>query len=115
MLNGIKRIYDKAEIIDGKRILVDRLWPRGVKKNVANIDLWLKDVAPSDELRKWFNHEIEKWAEFKRKYEAELKDSKAFEHLVTIAKESDVTLIYASADVEHNNAVVLAEFLKKHL
>jgi len=115
MLLGIKRIYDKAEIIDGKRILIDRLWPRGVKKNSANFDMWLKDVAPSNELRKWFMHDPSKWQEFKRRYEKELKDNPAFAQLLSIVKSTDVTLIYAARDEEHNDAVVLAEMIKKEL
>jgi len=115
MLLGIKRIYDKAEIIDGKRILIDRLWPRGVKKNSANFDMWLKDVAPSNELRKWFMHDPSKWQVFKKRYEKELKDNPAFAQLLSIVKSTDVTLIYAARDEEHNDAVVLAEMIKKEL
>ncbi len=112
MLLGIKRVYDKASISDGKRILIDRLWPRGVKKSTANIDFWLKDVAPSDELRKWFDHDPEKWEEFKRRYEDELKSNKAFEELKKLVHENDVTLIYAAKDEKYNNAQVLLLLLK---
>ncbi|MDE1869569.1 MAG: DUF488 domain-containing protein [Candidatus Micrarchaeota archaeon] len=115
MLIGIKRIYDKPDITDGQRILVDRLWPRGVKKSTSNIDLWLKEVAPSDELRKWFSHETEKWEEFKRRYKTELDSNKAFKELLKTVKESDVTFVFAAKDVEHNNAVALAEFVRTAL
>lgn len=113
MLVAIKRIYDKPSITDGKRILVDRLWPRGVKRSTANIDLWLKAIAPSDELRQWFNHTPEKWSDFKKRYRKELKDSKALKELIEIIKTQDVTLLYASSDIKHNNAVVLSEILKR--
>ncbi len=115
MLLGAKRIYDKAEIVDGRRVLVDRLWPRGVKKSTSNIDLWMKDVAPSDDLRKWFDHDPAKWIEFKKKYKKELEGNKAFETLLNMVKESDITLIYASKDDEHNNALALSEFIKEAL
>ncbi len=115
MLVGIKRIYDKPSITDGKRIFVDRLWPRGVKKSTVNIDIWMKEVAPSDGLRQWFNHEPEKWDGFGRKYREELADNRHFEELLTIVKSSDVTLLYSAKDTEHNNAVVLAEMIKEKL
>ncbi len=115
MLIGIKRIYDKAEITDGKRILVDRLWPRGVKKSTVNIDLWLKDIAPSDALRKWFAHDPAKWDSFKKKYTEELERNPAVEQLLNIVKNEDVTLVYAAKDTEHNDAVVLAAFLKEKI
>ncbi len=115
MLLGIKRIYDKAEIIDGKRILVDRLWPRGVKRSTANLDLWLKEVAPSNELRKWFNHEPEKWEEFKKRYKKELEENRSLDQLLSIVKESDVTLVYAAKDMEHNDAVVLKDVIEGRL
>lgn len=115
MLVGIKRIYDKPDITDGQRILVDRLWPRGVKKSTSNIDVWLKEIAPSDELRKWFSHETEKWEEFKQRYKAELDANKAFKELLKTVKESDVTFVFAAKDVEHNNAVALAEFVRAQL
>lgn len=115
MLLGIKRIYDKVEVTDGTRILVDRLWPRGVKKSTAHIDKWLKDVAPSNELRLWFNHDPARWEEFRKKYERELKGNKTFEELVSMAKTGDITLVYAAQDTERNNAVVLSEVLKAEL
>jgi uncharacterized protein YeaO (DUF488 family) len=115
MLLGIKRIYEKADITDGKRILVERLWPRGVKKSTANINTWLKEVAPSTELRKWFSHDPEKWIEFQKRYIKELHSAKYFDELLNLAKVSDITLIFSSKDIEHNNAVVLYEELKKML
>lgn len=112
---GIKRIYDKTEITDGKRVLVDALWPRGVKKGTANIDLWLKEVAPSKELRQWFAHDPSKWGEFKKRYIEELEKNVHVKRLLDLVKNEDVTLVYASSDTEHNNAVVLAEYIKKKL
>ena len=115
MLLGIKRIYDKAGITEGKRVLVDRLWPRGVKRSTSNIDVWLKEVAPSTELREWFSHDPEKWEEFKERYRKELKGNKAFDELVKMAREGDITLIYSSKDEKHNNAEVLQEEIQKAL
>jgi len=106
----IKRVYEKAHIEDGKRILVDRLWPRGLTKEKAHVDLWLKDIAPSTELRKWFGHESAKWNEFKKLYIEELKNN---EPQTSILKEQlitgMVTLVYAAKDKEHNEALVLKE------
>lgn len=113
VLLGIKRIYDKASITDGKRILVDRLWPRGVRRSTSNIDIWLKDIAPSEELRKWFNHEPKRWEEFKRRYIKELHNNSALKNLMERIAVEDVTLVYASKDNRRNNAVVLASLLKK--
>ncbi|MDE1828556.1 MAG: DUF488 domain-containing protein [Candidatus Micrarchaeota archaeon] len=115
MLTGVKRIYEKPVITDGKRVLVDRLWPRGVKKSTSNIDLWLKEVAPSDSLRKWFSHDPEKWEEFKDRYRKELDGTRPFLELIEMVKKTDVTFIYASADTEYNNAVALAEFVREKL
>ena len=115
MLLGIKRIYEKASMTDGKRILVDRLWPRGVRKSTSNVDSWLKEVAPSEKLRKWFGHNPEKWPAFRKRYEAELKRNGAFEALVEQVKKEDVMLIYAAKDEKHNNATALAEVLKRHM
>ena len=109
----IKRIYAPPEETDGFRVLVDRLWPRGIKKELAHIDIWMKEVAPAADLRKWFNHEPEKWAEFSRKYTAGLKDSDAVKELVDmIRKHKKITLLYAAHDEQHNQAVVLQQFLK---
>jgi len=109
----VKRIYDRASPDDGKRILVDRLWPRGLKKEDAKIDEWLKDIAPSDELRKWFAHDPKKWKEFKERYKKELKDKgEILARLKKEVKHGDVTLLYSTRDEEHNNAVALMETLK---
>jgi len=116
MLAGIKRIYEKASIMDGKRILVDRLWPRGVKRSTANVDEWIKDVAPSDELRQWWHkHDESSWTTFKKRYLKELNGSKSLEKLVNEVRMDDVTLLYAAHNTKHNNAVVLAEAIKKML
>jgi uncharacterized protein YeaO (DUF488 family) len=111
----LKRIYDKSEEKDGYRILIDRLWPRGVSKDEAKIDLWLKEVAPSNELRKWFSHDIKKWDDFKSKYKKELKGNlEIVQKIRQIEKEEKiVALIYSAKDEKHNNAVVLKEFLQK--
>jgi uncharacterized protein YeaO (DUF488 family) len=109
----IKRIYDAPARDDGARVLVDRLWPRGIKKEDAALTVWLKDVAPSNELRKWFGHEPARWAEFKKRYDRELNgNGAALAELVALAKRGRVTLLYGAKDTEHNQAVALAEFLK---
>lgn len=98
------------------RILVDRLWPRGVRRGTANVDIWLRDVGPSDELRKWFSHEREKWPIFEKRYQKELKVNDAFGELVDIARTNDpITLLYAASDIDHNNAKVLYRELIKSL
>lgn len=108
----LKRIYQESQPEDGFRILVDRLWPRGVSKEKANLDLWLKNVAPSDELRKWFNHDISKWEEFKSRYKDELLKNSAFNQLkYIIKKQNRVTILFATRDELHNQAVVLKELL----
>lgn len=111
-----KRIYEEYSDADGFRILVDRLWPRGISKEKAKIDIWCKDIAPSNELRKWFNHDIEKYEEFKEKYFKELKDNPALSDFLELisdkAKAGNVTLLFSAKDEEHNNAVVLKEFIK---
>lgn len=110
----IKRIYDPPEESDGYRVLVDRLWPRGVAKDKAHIDLWLKDIAPSNELRKWFAHDPAKWNGFKQRYLEELKaNDTAVEVLKSHLAKGDVTLLYAARDREHNEAVVLRDNLVK--
>lgn len=108
----LKRAYEPPARTDGQRILVDRLWPRGLTKAEAAIDLWLKDVAPSTELRKWFNHDPEKWPEFQKRYRAELKNSEAFAELQTHARKGIVTLVYSAKDERHNDAVVLKALLE---
>lgn len=109
----IKRIYTPIEETDGYRILVDRLWPRGISKEKAQIDLWLKSVAPSNELRKWFGHDTERFPEFSERFRTELAESGALEELRAILKAHPVaTLLFAAHDEEHNNAVVLQNLLK---
>ena len=107
----LKRIYEKPAKEDGTRILVDRLWPRGISKEEAKIDLWLKDIGPSNNLRKWFNHEDSKWEEFRKKYFEELKDKK--ELLEQIKKQKGtVTFLFGAKNIEHNNAVALKEYFE---
>ena len=113
----IKRVYSDPEDADGFRVLVDRIWPRGMSKENAKFDLWMKDVAPSNELRKWFAHDPDKWDEFKTRYLKELEDKK---ELITHLKSLEytnktLTLIYSARDEKHNNAVVLRELLNKTL
>ena len=108
----IKRAYAPAEETDGYRILVDRLWPRGISKEKAKIDLWLKSVAPSSDLRKWFGHVPERFPEFTKRYKAELAESGALDDLRKVLSEHpDATLLFAAHDEEHNKAVVLKELL----
>ena len=107
-----KRIYEPKSPNDGVRILVDRIWPRGVTKAAAALDLWLKDVAPSTDLRKWFAHRPDRWAEFQRRYFLELGTSAAIVELRALADVGPVTLLYAARDEDHNEAVALAAFLK---
>lgn len=104
-------MYDHPSDADGTRILIDRLWPRGLSKKDAQVDRWLKEVAPSTELRKWFGHDPEKWAEFKKRYRVELEDNPALAELIEVAREGDITLVYAAKDQMHNHAVVLEEIL----
>lgn len=111
MIVRLKRVYEKPAD-DGYRILVDRLWPRGISKDSAKIDLWLKEVGPSNELRRWFGHIPEKFTEFASKYRKELESNIAFPKLKEIASQYDkVTLVYSAKDESHNQAVVLAELL----
>jgi len=111
----IKRVYDKPAKEDGERVLVDRLWPRGMKKEAAKIDSWMKEVAPSDMLRKSFCHDVKKWPDFQKKYRAELKQKKELlAELKRIEKEhGTLTLLFGAKDEEHNQAVVLAKVLKE--
>ena len=110
----LKRAYDAPSRQDGLRILVERLWPRGVRKEMAGIDLWLKELAPSTELRKWFGHDPERWREFRRRYWSELVQRgdliALLRHRTT---EGTVTFVYAASDEEHNSAVALKEFLER--
>jgi uncharacterized protein YeaO (DUF488 family) len=112
----LARVYDQASAGDRPRFLVERLWPRGVRRADLQLDDWLKDVGPSTELRRWFGHEPEKWDEFRRRYFAEL-DSRpeAWEPLRDAADAGDITLLYSSHDAEHNNAVALREYLTARL
>lgn len=108
----IKRVYEEQAAEDGKRILVDRLWPRGIAKEKARIDEWLKEIAPSDELRQWFGHDPARWDEFRERYRRELETkAELLGHLRAVAKGETVTLLFAAKDGEHNNAVVLREML----
>ena len=108
-----KRVYEDSADSDGFRILTERLWPRGVSKERAQLDQWMKGVAPSHELRKWFDHDPEKWEEFKERYRKELFGSEYVEELLDIIKKNEsVTLIYASKDEEHNSTVLLKAFLE---
>jgi uncharacterized protein YeaO (DUF488 family) len=111
---ALKRAYDEPASSDGTRVLVERLWPRGLSKERAHIDLWLKDVAPSTELRQWFHHDPQKFPEFRRRYETELKSETAQEALTKlreIAKQGQLTLVFAAHDAEYSNAVVLHDLL----
>jgi len=113
----IKRAYDAPAPDDGTRVLVDRLWPRGLSRERAHIDCWLKDVSPSHELRAWFAHDPARFDEFRQRYEAELAANPAAQaalaHLRTLAQESRLTLVYAARDAAHNNAVVLRDLLAR--
>lgn len=110
----LKRVYDSPAEDDGYRILIDRLWPRGIKKEEARLDEWNKDLAPSDALRKWFQHERERFDEFSRRYQEELSHQKEpLTHLKKMSKTKKVTLLYAAKDRDINNAVVLYEVLER--
>jgi uncharacterized protein YeaO (DUF488 family) len=110
-----RRVYETATPEDGARVLVDRVWPRGMRKEDAHLDEWLRDVAPSTDLRRWYGHDPGRFAEFRRRYLAELKDadhSQAAEHLHELAAERNLTLLTATKDVDHSQAAVLAAWLK---
>jgi uncharacterized protein YeaO (DUF488 family) len=108
----IKRVYEEPQEDDGIRVLVDRLWPRGLRKEEAKVNLWLKDLAPSNDLRKWFSHDPSKWEEFKRRYIEEIKGKEELRRLLDlIKKEKTVTLLYSTKDEKRNNAVALLEYL----
>jgi uncharacterized protein YeaO (DUF488 family) len=112
---NIKRVYDAADPADGTRILVDRLWPRGLTKEKAKVDLWLKEIAPSAGLRKWFGHDPAKWPEFRKRYRAELDENAAsVSALKEQIKKGATTLVYGAKDEEHNDAVFLKEYLSGH-
>ncbi|MBX9925979.1 MAG: DUF488 family protein [Hyphomicrobiaceae bacterium] len=112
----VKRVYDAPSVDDGMRILVDRLWPRGLTRDVAAIDKWVKDIAPSHDLRKWFNHEPSRWPEFQVRYRLELQSHEAtaiLDELRSIASKDSITLVYAATERRLNNAVVLSEILSR--
>ena len=113
---ALKRVYEQAEAEDGTRVLVDRLWPRGLRKDKAQIDFWAKDVAPSNTLRRWFGHRPERWEEFAKRYRAELaapETQPQVESLRALTRKGRVTLLYATRDESMNNAVVLRDDLRK--
>jgi uncharacterized protein YeaO (DUF488 family) len=112
----LKRVYEKADDSDGFRVFVDRLWPRGVSKEEAKFDEWMRDIAPSDELRKWFGHDPDKWDEFKRLYRGELASKdELVNKLIEDAKGEDITLLYASREKKYNNVVVLKNVLEERM
>ena len=114
MIIRLKRVYEEPSESDGTRILVDRLWPRGLAKERAKVDVWLKEIAPSTELRKWFNHEPVKWPEFKKRYQAEISNNT--EELAALERHlanEKVTIVYGAKDEEHNDAVVIKQYLDK--
>ena len=111
----IKRVYEHPEKDDGVRILVDRLWPRGLTKKKARIDLWLKDIAPSTELRKWFAHDPDKWKGFRGRYQTEIRNNHVrIKVLIQKAREGTITLVYGARDEKHNEALVLKQFLENN-
>lgn len=112
----LKRAYDAADDADGRRFLVDRLWPRGVRKDTLQLEAWLKDVSPSPELRRWYGHDVERWPEFRQRYTAELEaNASAWQTLLDAARAGTVTLVYGTKDTEHNSAAVLRDVLDRHL
>lgn len=111
----LKRVYEEPSSKDGVRVLVERLWPRGLTKKRAAVDLWLKDIAPSPELRKWFGHEPARWEQFQKRYRRELREKKeAIRLLKQKAKQGTVTLVYAARDEDHNGALVLKQYFQGH-
>ncbi|MEM1996008.1 MAG: DUF488 family protein [Thermoplasmatales archaeon] len=113
MVLKLKRVYEGYSKDDGFRVLVERLWPRGVSREEAHIDLWLKEIAPSTELRKWFSHKDERWDEFQRRYKEELRNNIALRTLKSVIADHDVvTLVFSARNEAHNNAVVLYDMLK---
>jgi uncharacterized protein YeaO (DUF488 family) len=107
-------VYDSPSAEDGCRVLVDRLWPRGLKRKAAHIDLWLKDIAPSDQIRRWFGHEPVRWTEFQARYIKELASHEPpWRELLVLSRQGRVTLLYAAKDTQRNNAVVLKAFLEE--
>lgn len=114
---AIKRVYEKPDASDGYRVLVDRIWPRGMKKEEAHVHEWLKDIAPSDALRKWFAHDPEKWKVFQEKYEAELKEheSQLKDLLIKAQPYGKLTLLFGAKDEKHNQAMVLQQVMQKFI
>ena len=111
---AIKRVYDGGAPSDGRRVLVDRIWPRGIRKEDAKLTCWMKEIAPSTALRKWFGHDPEKWREFRRRYEMELKGNPGpVDELLDLSSRGKVTLVYAAKDERYNHARVIMEYLKK--
>ena len=111
-----KRAYEPAEASDGIRFLVERLWPRGIKREKLEMKAWLKDVAPSPALRKWFAHDPAKWQEFQRRYWAELEaNPEAWQPIVDVAEQGNITLLYSARDTEHNSAILLKAFLEEQM
>jgi len=112
----VKRVYEPYEASDGPRFLVDRLWPRGVTKNGLHLEAWLKELAPSNELRRWFCHDPDRWEEFCRRYHAELdSNGSMWTPLAKMAENRDITLLFAARDTEHNNATVLKAYLERRM
>ncbi|MEO8355131.1 MAG: DUF488 family protein [Chloroflexota bacterium] len=112
----VKRVYEAAEKSDGVRFLVERLWPRGMNKEKLKMNAWVKEAAPSADLRRWFDHDPLKWTEFQKRYRAELtKNPSAWKPILEAAEKGDVTLLYSAHDTEHNNALTLLSFLEKRL
>ncbi|HII81175.1 MAG TPA: DUF488 domain-containing protein [Methanosarcina sp.] len=112
----VKRVYEQSSDLDGLRVLVDRLWPRGLKKSEASLDLWIKEIAPENRLRKWFSHDPEKWEEFRKCYLKELEQKEEYvQELLGKARETDITLLYAAKNEVFNNATVLKEYLESRL
>lgn len=113
----LKRAYEEPGLQDGTRVLVDRLWPRGISKEAANIDVWLKDIAPSDELRKWYGHDPDKWEEFKRRYYCELntRGNEAVDGLLEMVRKGRVTFVFSAKNERLNNAEALKEYVKGRL
>jgi len=112
----LKRVYETPDVNDGIRFLVERLWPRGMKKESLEMDAWLKEVAPSPDLRKWYSHDLDKWQEFQGRYRAELKNNPdSWRPILEAVKNGNVTLLYSARDTEHNSTLVLKSFLEERL
>ena len=115
---SLQRVYDGSPVNVGKRVLVDRIWPRGIRKEELHLDLWLRELAPSTSLRKWFGHDPKRWEEFQRRYRAELRQNEQqarLHELLTLARQGPVTLLYSAKDEEHNQAVALRQVVEDSL